>query len=754
MKHRLFLSLLCLFGMAACGIVEKVARRAEPITRRLPCGSTSLEPQVKSFPADETVKSVHLVAPTIVMIVLRGGDASGWDTSWAASKDGSDQKIVAVHRHSYPVGAPGYDIGFGARDDAASIDVEHRVFLELASAVGSRANLKLVHPKATATFDFDDSRSETPVVQLNQVGYHPRATKRWAYVSLWMGSGGGVDLSSFPSEVEVLAEACDGKGSTRSVMKLPLTERGRGDSDAGADVAEIDLASLVPDDASYYRLRIAGVGVSYRTKVSDDAVREAFRVTARGLFHNRWAGDLKKEHTDWPRPVDHGKAYKTDNENIFEEFDENTPKSNEFVLEGGYHDAGDFDQRPSHTVVPQLLMRAFELDPSAFADRALDIPESGNGVPDLLDEAMWGVRAWMALQEEDGGVRAGVESHRHPWGVYFAHDDPLPYFAYARNAAVTARAAGLFAQMSRLIAPYDKALSADLQTRSLRALQWAERHDASAVFLLYPLSELTRLTGDPSFAARFREKWRSIGPEGAFNAFANEHLDLGDYDGRGRAMPDYLLAYFGSPHADRSILELGRKWIAGEAEVIAKRTLESAHAHRSARRLDDFAWGMGVVMGRYMDPVIARLQLGSLSKPEAQRLFDTLSVAADYVLGANPAGMVYITGLGTVSPREPLHLDSLVWKKKGKAPVPGIPVYGPTSAPLPQHEWYKPGLSVFHPPFEDHPPMLRFGDVRTFVVTSEFTVWEVQAPHVEHFAVLLSRPELFVAGSQDGVTRR
>jgi len=75
---------------------------------------------------------------------------------------------------------------------------------------------------------------ETPVVQLNQVGYSPYAQHRWAYGSGWMGDGGPLDLSGFSGEVEVLRASSTGPPS--SVAVLPLTTRSERDDDAGTGV--------------------------------------------------------------------------------------------------------------------------------------------------------------------------------------------------------------------------------------------------------------------------------------------------------------------------------------------------------------------------------------------------------------------------------------------------------------------------------------------------------------------------------------
>jgi len=206
-----------------------------------------------------------------------------------------------------------------------------------------------------------------------------------------------------------------------------------------------------------------------------------------------------------------------------------------------------------------------------------------------------------------------------------------------------------------------------------------------------------------------------------------------------------VLGYLGSTGASPQLVDTSRNWMTNFADQ-AMRAIEGAeHAHRSPRGHYGTDWGQGAITARFMDPVIARMQLGGLSEAQRQRAFDALSLAADYVLGANPLGMTFITGLGSRRPLHPLHLDSLVWVHRGQGAVPGIPVYGPVQS-LPGAEYYLPGKTSFYPAFERHPAMLRYADIHTFVVTNEFGVWDCQAPLTELFALLV-RPGLPVPRS-------
>ncbi len=694
-------------------------------------------------PEGTPVVSVAAVAPKVLMVTLRNGNGRVWGRrGWSVKRRSGDAiRVTEVHRHSVPVGQPGYELGFGADDDLSVVDVDHRIFLELAEAVGSPEILTIEGPNdARILVPFHSCYLETPVIQLNQVGYSPRARQRYAYVSAWMGDGGALDLSGFPNRATIFRESRDEmQPRVRVGSPVPIRRRSQNDSDAGTMVFEIDLSSVPPNEGSVYRIEIPGVGVSYPTRIAERALFEAYYVTARGLFHNRWGGDLEARYTDWPRPQDHRWVYVREQENAFEQFPQDTQASGRRIeLRGGYHDAGDFDQRPMHTVVPQLLMRAYENAPSHFTDGQLVLPKSGDHVPDLLDEALWGIGGWEALQERDGGVRAGVESTRHPWGIYSADQDQLEYFTFARDAQVSMRVAGVFAQAAYDLRQLDRRRSAALRREAERAYAWAKDHGAKDPYTLYATGELYRLTGQASYKQAFEEAWRRIGPYGAFSNFTDRHNFTGDYARDGQVMPDYIIGYLLGPDPDPEILETSRRQLAREAEEVVTSVFESPHAHRNARpegRPVD--WGQGTVMGRYLDPIFATLALGHVSEEDQQRYHDAIALSADYVLGANPLGMSFITGLGTVTPREPLHLDSLVFVKQGRPPMPGIPVYGPVEE-LPHAEYYRYARVQFHPAFEEHPLMRRYADVRSFVVNNECTIWECQAPHTEHFAALIA----------------
>jgi endoglucanase len=77
-----------------------------------------------------------------------------------------------------------------------------------------------------------------------------------------------------------------------------------------------------------------------------------------------------------------------------------------FNLTGGHHDAGDYNKYVwgAASTAVLFLLRAYEDNPGLFKDGDLNIPESGNGIPDLLDEVKWELDWFRKMQLASGAV--------------------------------------------------------------------------------------------------------------------------------------------------------------------------------------------------------------------------------------------------------------------------------------------------------------------------------------------------------------
>ena len=77
-------------------------------------------------------------------------------------------------------------------------------------------------------------------------------------------------------------------------------------------------------------------------------------------------------------------------------------------LGGGWFDAGDTNKYVKNAVGPvHQMLEAFQANPKAFTDD-FNIPESGNLVPDLLDEVEWELTWLKKMQYPDGSAALKV----------------------------------------------------------------------------------------------------------------------------------------------------------------------------------------------------------------------------------------------------------------------------------------------------------------------------------------------------------
>ncbi|WP_232376422.1 glycoside hydrolase family 9 protein [Amycolatopsis aidingensis] len=151
-------------------------------------------------------------------------------------------------------------------------------------------------------------------------------------------------------------------------------------------------------------------------------------------------------------------------------------------VSGGWYDAGDHGKYVvnggiSAAQVLSVYERALHTDggdPAKLGDGSLAVPERGNGVPDVLDEARWQVEFLLSMQVPAGEELAGMAHHKvHDanWtGLpLLPHEDPELRELHPASTAATLNLAAVGAQCARLFAEYDPAFAA----RCLEAAQTA-----------------------------------------------------------------------------------------------------------------------------------------------------------------------------------------------------------------------------------------------------------------------------------------
>jgi len=158
-------------------------------------------------------------------------------------------------------------------------------------------------------------------------------------------------------------------------------------------------------------------------------------------------------------------------------------------VSGGWYDAGDHGKYVvnggiSVWTLLNLYERTQHLGKSLadFGDGRLNIPERGNGVPDLLDEVRWEIEFLLKMQVPDGD-RAGMVHHKvhdKEWtGLGLApHEDRMPRFLHPPSTAATLNLAAVAAQAARIWQDIDRTFSGRCLAAAELAWQAAQRHPA------------------------------------------------------------------------------------------------------------------------------------------------------------------------------------------------------------------------------------------------------------------------------------
>lgn len=673
--------------------------------------------------------------------------------------------------------------------------VSHRMYLRMTDSLMNDSSYIIASPYGTDTLVYTDKGTWNESIKVNQVGYPTKARNRYANFGVFAGDMFHEYLDTLAppsfyvmdtSTKEIVYTGTSTFLKADTLIPDSSTSENAGSWGSGEYVFRMNL-DTIPPGGPYYVV-MPGFGRSHPFGIGDDYVRTYHRTLARGMYHQRCGIALDKRYTDYTRGKCHNYASLTDwvtwGSSTFITI---TAGADTFSVRGGYHDAGDYDRRPMHTIMPLAMMSYYEAFQNNFIDSQYSIPESGNGIPDFLDEALWGMLIWYYLQVTPsnfpdsttwwGSVFQGLETTGHPgYGVSDGRADLNSdgYGNFVPNRATTADACGLFAQAARLIEPYDSIRADSLSARALMAWDWLIANDTSQVespFMYCALQMyLNTVTGDS--ATDYNNTYHA-----AFRARVAEYITAGG------VYPDQFLmgnlsADISASHFASYLLTTATTDSTTYAELYdALKTATDNGGYMGwtptagyayAQGVTKFnSWGASTAQGRYSDGAAYMLAISTTDSAK-QHYYDYVAELANFAVGLNPQGQSYVTGLGSVQPQSPLHLDSY-WPKHGKRPgsnysstdygnVPGIVVYGPT--------WGRSGADYQYritdhlwPCFDyttrggvcsweiEMPGLRRWTDGWGAVNQNEFTTWETMVWNVVMTAALYdASPDTLGAG--------
>jgi endoglucanase len=349
---------------------------------------------------------------------------------------------------------------------------------------------------------------------------------------------------------------------------------------------------------------------------------------------------------------------------------------------GGWHDAGDFGKYVATTSVSiGEILSLYEDRPGNFSDGEMDLPESGDGVPDILSEMRVGLGWLLKMQKTYGPFNRKVAGRQWPSMTAYPQADVQERFAYGLSTGDTAKAAAALAIASRVY----KSINSSEARRYLLAAE-----EAWIYLKNHPSPTIERETSDDTGSGAYFDDEK-----------ADQKWDVSD---RLWMAAELYLATGNREYAqevarriDNQILwpaswanpsSIGMLNLLRDGRLIASEDLRQAVRGKLLSRADEFEktsqvspWGVADLhFGWGSNRNIAargRILLAAFEETGEEKYLKAATAQANYILGQNPNAISYVSGSGTTSPQN-LHHRLLIASRTDNAgtQIPGLLVGG------------------------------------------------------------------------------
>ena len=313
--------------------------------------------------------------------------------------------------------------------------------------------------------------AEDVFITVDQFGYRSGDSK----VAVLRDPVKGYDslLSYTPGSVINLIDSASGE----VVFSSAPTAFNGGETDtiSGDKIWWFDFSSITVPGTYFIQDASDASKKSFNFQIREDIYNDVLKAALRVLYYQRvgMEKDAVYAFEEWADGMNHAQDTKA------RYFLDSTNASLERDVSGGWFDAGDYNKYTDwNGNYVETLLSAYLERPKAFTDD-YDIPESGNGIPDILDEVKWGLDHMLRLQNEDGSVISVIaEDQVSPPSAATGRT----YYG-APNATATYSAAKAFAigaYVAKLIKKQE--YSEKLADAAIRAFTWAEAHQDSLFY--------------------------------------------------------------------------------------------------------------------------------------------------------------------------------------------------------------------------------------------------------------------------------
>ncbi|HEX3718990.1 MAG TPA: glycoside hydrolase family 9 protein [Verrucomicrobiae bacterium] len=432
--------------------------------------------------------SLHVLSPTVLELNIVNSEPRGTMVPTnLASFLNADGQFIAPALGDFSVTINGQSVavtgvGFKRRPLYApnkeyDLLILNSFYLQVATPVADTQTVQVQNPGAALWPTNDqfvavaDPLRYSPAIHVNQEGYMPDYTKQ-AMVGYYLGTLGEMPIP-YSSGFSII-NATNGA----VVYTGNLTER----PDGGWEYSPAPYQHVYMADFSdfntpgQYRLQVAGMGASLPFLIDPGIGMSFARTYALGLYHQRCGTNLGLPYTRFQHAMCHDAPalvpavnnstfnftwttisnYTTGSQDPAQtaqllispdsqmfRFVNTNPVS----VTGGHHDAGDYSKYTinSASLIHYLIFEVDSISGIAAMDN-LGIPESGDGISDVMQEAKWESDFLAKMQDSDGGFYFLVYPTNEEYESNVTPDKGSGQLVWPKTTSVTAAAVAALAQ--------------------------------------------------------------------------------------------------------------------------------------------------------------------------------------------------------------------------------------------------------------------------------------------------------------------
>lgn len=590
-----------------------------------------------------------------------------WTITSKDDKLFAKQHPMAVWRKSKPMNV----------DHTLTSELDHWLFLKLPKSMQQGCTYQVTIPSSlnadqtTAVVRFDVWNTQSEAVHVNLLGYHPSQTKMAADLYLWLGDGGSRDYHAWEGKkvflYNVKTQQKEEVGAVTFWKPLDAYKTEAGEKNLiGTDVWNVDFKTTAP---GRYRLVVEDVGCSMDFDVAENVYYEPYHYSVRGYYYMRvgepidpahvfpvprqpqfiagenpkgftiYKTDLHPWHPEWKKlrmDVWDEPHFKPADQSLF--WQHRLPGNPVVVgAKGGHSDAFDWDRHLAHISNIYDMLLPYILSGGRLSEDNLGIRESGNTIPDLLDEARNEVDFFLSIRDGEA-YSQGVTNPCSDWSVMFqAGCTTMAAWGNAANCAMMAEAFRISGNESLKKYYTQEAVKAFRFASRQENQQLDDMQDIGSIsmrgrdFRQMAAAYLYNLTGDT--------EWEKMMIEGS--VIKDDHTPLFK---RGRGDGYYQLwaaaAYLTCPY-ERHDVQFYQNLQSSVKAHAESYNIQHVSQRPSRRAANDNRWQVSqnlqlVMLAHYI----------ATDKNVRQQLENIMYIEAGWSLGRNPGNIVEMTGLG------------------------------------------------------------------------------------------------------------